>query len=259
MTAILNEPISNDATERLRILSYNIQSGLPSDRLSHYLTNSWRHILPNPKRDRNMSRIATLLQPYDIVALQEIDAGSLRTGFINQVQYLAYAGNFPHWYLQVNRNFGKFGKLSNAVLSRIQPFHVANHKLPGMIPGRGAIQLFYGDRRDPLVVIMMHLALGPIARNLQLQYIENLIEGYKHVILIGDMNCLPKTLHKSNLMQTHQLQCVNNHLNTYPSWRPRRNIDQVLVSQSVKVHNVKVLDLNFSDHLPISLEVSLPS
>jgi len=47
-------------------------------------------------------------------------------------------------------------------------------------------------------------------------------------------------------------------LYTYPSWAPRRNIDHILVSDSLTVEQASVLDYPLSDHLPISMRVVLP-
>jgi endonuclease/exonuclease/phosphatase family metal-dependent hydrolase len=47
-------------------------------------------------------------------------------------------------------------------------------------------------------------------------------------------------------------------LPTFPSWRPSRNLDQILVSPSLKVERMDVLNYPFSDHLPIAMEVALP-
>ena len=47
-------------------------------------------------------------------------------------------------------------------------------------------------------------------------------------------------------------------LHTFPSWRPIRNIDHILVSPSLRVEDVSVLNYPLSDHLPISMEISLP-
>lgn len=244
--------------KRLRILSYNIQTGLPTTRMREYITHGWRQILPSQTRMVNLGRIASLLHNYDLVALQEVDPGSLRSGFVNQVQYLAHLGGFSHWYLQLNRNLGKLAKYSNAVLSRFQPFVTSSHKLPGIIPGRGAIRLFYGESEQPLVIIIMHLALGPMARKQQMNYIAELIRGYKHVILMGDMNCRLERLAKSSLLREMQLRPVNYVYNTYPSWKPKRIIDHILVSPTVKVNHVEVLKLPYSDHLPVAIDVSLP-
>jgi endonuclease/exonuclease/phosphatase family metal-dependent hydrolase len=242
----------------LKILNYNIQSGLPSESLSNYLMTSWRHVVPSHTRQQNLQQIANVLGQFDVVALQEVDAGSMRTQFVNQVQYLAHACGFPHWYLQVNRDFGKFAKHSNAVLSRMQAYDVQQHKLPGLIPGRGAMQLLFGNSEEPLVLIMMHLALGPVARNLQLKYIDNLIQGYKHIIIMGDMNCQLEKLINSMLLQKNNLRPVNYFFNTYPSWRPKRNIDHIFVSSTVKINHVEVLKFAYSDHLPIALDVTVP-
>ena len=55
---------------------------------------------------------------YDVVALQESDAGSLRTGFTNQTEYLARQSCFPYWLDQTNRHLGHFAKHSNGLLIR---------------------------------------------------------------------------------------------------------------------------------------------
>lgn len=241
-----------------RILSYNIQSGLPAKNFSGYIHSSWQHVLPTQKRNINLQAISELLMDYDLVALQEVDAGSMRTGYVNQVQYLAKQAGFPYWYLQVNRNLGKIAKHSNAVLTRYSPSQVINHKLPGMIPGRGAIELHYGDINNPLVFVIVHLALGKTARHQQLDYIASLLHGQKNVILMGDMNCQWHELAKSNLLKHHQLRSANEIFNTYPSWRPKKIIDHILISPSVQVLDVSVPNLNFSDHLPVALDILLP-
>jgi endonuclease/exonuclease/phosphatase family metal-dependent hydrolase len=48
------------------------------------------------------------------------------------------------------------------------------------------------------------------------------------------------------------------HLCTWPSWRPHRSIDHIFVSSSLQVDNARVLSHTFSDHLPIAVEVTLP-
>ena len=42
----------------------------------------------------NLDKIAQLIKEFDIVALQEVDAGSLRSQFINQTEYLAKKADF---------------------------------------------------------------------------------------------------------------------------------------------------------------------
>ena len=74
---------------RLRLLSFNIQVGISTERYRHYLTRGWQHLLPHAGRATNLKRIGELLADYDLVALQEADGGSLRSGYVNQVEHLA--------------------------------------------------------------------------------------------------------------------------------------------------------------------------
>ena len=64
---------------RLRVLSLNIQVGLLTQNYRHYVTRAWRHVLPSRHARENLKRVAALAADYDLVALQEADAGSLRT------------------------------------------------------------------------------------------------------------------------------------------------------------------------------------
>ena len=106
------------AANSLRLLSFNMQVGIQTAGFHHYLLKSWQHLLPNKQRQQALSAIAKLVQPFDVVALQEADGGSWRSQHQNQVEALAQQAQFPHWYQQVNRNLGKLAQHSNGVLSR---------------------------------------------------------------------------------------------------------------------------------------------
>lgn len=77
---------------RLRLLSFNIQVGISTERYRHYLTRGWQHLLPHTGRAGNLQKIGDLLKDFDLVALQEADGGSLRSGYVNQVEHLAQLG-----------------------------------------------------------------------------------------------------------------------------------------------------------------------
>ena len=55
---------------RLSLLSYNIQAGVDTRTFRHYLTQSWKHVLPHRERMINLNRIAQILAQYDLVGLQ---------------------------------------------------------------------------------------------------------------------------------------------------------------------------------------------
>lgn len=240
----------------LRLLSYNIQAAIGTSSFHHYVTRSWRHVLPDWRGLQRLDRIGQILSHYDLISLQEVDGGSLRSGFVNQVAYLAELGKFEYWYQQLNRNLGRFGQFSNGILSRFVPYEIEDHKLPGL-KGRGAIVAKYGNHKHTLVLVAVHLALSEKARYRQLEYVREIIQHYKHVIIMGDMNCRHDQINATPLREQHLVQVEDDH-HTYPSWNPTRNIDHILVSPSLNIRNVKVLDYDYSDHRPISMEIALP-
>lgn len=240
-------------------MSYNIQTGIETSRYRHYVTRSWRHVLPHKGRFPNLDSIAELSADFDIVGLQELDPGSLRSGFTNQTGYLAGIAGFPYWHSQTNRRIGRLVRHSNGVLSRYRPLEVREHKLPGMIPGRGGIVMRFGGTGASLYVIMLHLALGRGARLRQLAYIAELVNRLPHVVVMGDLNCRSRSKELSLFRaHTHLSEPVHD-LPTYPSWRPQHNFDHILVSGGIAVREVVVRDYALSDHLPITMELELPA
>lgn len=243
--------------ERLRLLSFNIQAAIGTQRFHQYITHSWRHLVAHRDSVRNLERIAAVVRDYDVVALQEVDVGSLRSGFVNQLRHIAEHAEFPWWHQQVNRNFGQLGQFSNGMLSRFAPHTIEDHRLPGP-PGRGAIVAHYGSSPHALVVVSLHLSLGERVRNSQLEYVCRLLDAYDHVVIMGDLNLRAEQLRHTPLARLG-LQDVTEPLLTYPSWKPDRHIDHILVSPSLQVERVEVLDHVLSDHRPVAMELRLPA
>ncbi|MEH6491709.1 endonuclease/exonuclease/phosphatase family protein [Halopseudomonas sp.] len=242
----------------LRLLSFNIQVGNNTQKFHHYLTRSWQHLLPHAGRQTQLGKVAQLLNDFDLVALQEVDGGSLRSGFVNQVEHLARECGFPYWYQQLNRNLGRFAQHSNGLLSRYAPDLLEDHKLPGVLPGRGAILTQFGDGPESLLVVMMHLALSPKGRANQLAYIRERIADHRHVVLMGDMNT-----HAEDLLEKSPLHGSKLHTatlpGTYPSWKPAKVLDHILISPSLSIEQVDVLPHAISDHLPVAMHIRLPA
>ena len=249
---------ANSPGTRLRLLSYNIQVGIGGKRYRDYVTDSWKHVLPHAQIYNNLGRIAHAIRDFDIVALQEVDAGSLRSSFINQTEYLATHAGFPFWHHQMNRNLGKIAAHSNGLLSRYRPTHIHDHKLPGFLPGRGVMVVRYGHHDNPLVLLIMHMALGKRVRQRQFEYVARIVNQYEHVVVMGDLNCQPDSREMQFLLSATDLCEPCHDLKTFPSWRPARTLDHILASASLDVHDVHVLQHLHSDHLPIAMEITLP-
>ena len=243
----------------VRLLSFNIQAGTSTANYREYVTRSWRQLLPNNQRMDNLDAIARLVADYDIVGLQEVDCGSLRSGFLNQAKYLSRHADFPWWTDQGNRKVGVLAHAGNGVLSRYVPDQIEDHRLPGAIPGRGALLLQFGRGDQALWIVILHLALGRRARIQQLRYVAQRIAHQPNLIVMGDLNAGPDSHEVHEFCERAGLLVPNDGLLTYPSWSPKRAIDHILVSPDVDITNLRVLPSTVSDHRPLAMTIRLPA
>ncbi|MCB8889365.1 endonuclease/exonuclease/phosphatase family protein [Vreelandella malpeensis] len=242
----------------LRLMTFNLQVGIQTSAYHHYLTRSWQHFLPHPRRVKRLDVMGQVLGQFDVVGLQEVDGGSFRSSRINQVEYLAAQAGFPHYFQQLNRNLGRIAQHSNGLLSRLTPSQIEEHRLPGALPGRGAIHVRYGHGPDALHIFVAHLALSHRGRVRQLDYLSEIIAPLRHVVVMGDLNCTPDQLHAHERFSASLPLHPVKPLLSYPSWQPRRALDHILLSQTLEAAEVSVLDHLFSDHLPVAVELPLP-
>lgn len=239
------------------MLSLNIQFGLNSSRYLQYVTHAWKHVLPTRNARANLERIATLASGYDVVALQEADAGSLRSARLNQVAHLAETAGFPYWHAAVTRNLRPFAQHCLGCLSRWPLEAVQYHALPGWLPGRGALEVeIRPPLCQPLRLIIVHLALGRRSRRRQLDFLAARVGGRSHTIVLGDLNCGVAELAANASVRDAGLKGVDlGH--TFPSWRPSRILDHILVTPDVDVTDAAVVDARVSDHMPIATGIRL--
>jgi endonuclease/exonuclease/phosphatase family metal-dependent hydrolase len=242
---------------RFSLLSYNIQVGVDTGRYREYVTKGWKHVFPHRERMVNLNRMASMLSRYDMVSLQEVDAGSLRCGFVDITEYLAHRAGFPHWYRQVNRNIGVIAQHSNGFLTRFRPHQVTHHKLPGG-PGRGAMLFEFGKHREALTLCSAHLALGRRARAKQLAFLSELLRDRPNMVLMGDLNAGCDATEIRRFIEANDMNEPACDQATFPSWRPVKKFDHILVSRKLNIIQSRVLDYPLSDHLPVAMELELP-
>ena len=243
---------------RLRLLSANIQAGSSTRGYQDYVTRSWSHVLPAGNKRGALDAIAVLAGEHDIVGLQEADPGSLRSGFTNQTHYLAQRGGFTYWSHQPNRRVGGVASSANGLLSKLEPRLVEEHSLPGRVKGRGVLMACFGDGNDALTVAVAHLSLGAQSRRSQLDFIAELLGDHPHAVLMGDFNCDPDTPEMQGLYRKTHLQPPANCVPTFPSWRPQRAIDHMLVTPALGIAGMRAVPAALSDHLALSVELDVP-
>lgn len=242
--------------DRLRLLTFNMQVGIHTGGYHHYLLRGWQHLMPFQARAAALESIAGLVQPFDIVALQEADGGSWRSGQCNQIETIARLAGFEHWHHQVNRNLGRVAKHSNGLLCRLPAAQVEKHPLPGL-PGRGMLLVRFGTGAEQLIVVATHLALSRRTQFAQLDYLADVLQGCRRVVIMGDMNQEGEWLLQQSGLRRLHLHPLADDLPTYPSWQPRRGIDHILVSDTIALHRIAVIDHPQSDHLPVAAEIGI--
>lgn len=243
----------------LRLLSYNIQAGIGTRHFRDYVLNGWKHVLPFPERMHNLDQIAALAGQFDLIALQEADGGSLRSHFLNQIEYLSLKSGVPFWASRVNRNLGHWGQHALGLLARCEPLNVERYALAGRIPGRGVLLADFNWHGQPLRVQVSHLALSQRARSGQLdQIISRCNEFLGLNLVMADFNCTPGNRDLQRLCAEADLKLPLLPPCTYPSWQPKRAIDHILVSRRVEIESVAALTYGVSDHTPLAMEIRLP-
>ena len=73
----------------------------------------------------------------------------------------------------------------------------------------------------------------------QLGFIAELLSDHPNAVLMGDFNCLAERPEMQVLYQKTRLQPPGCIVPTFPSWRPDRAIDHILVSSGLLTRTVK--------------------
>jgi endonuclease/exonuclease/phosphatase family metal-dependent hydrolase len=241
----------------LRLLTYNIQVAIGSRRYRHYVSHGWKYVMPHGQSLRNLERIAEVIEPFDIVGLQEADGGSFRTAFVDQARYLAASAGFPYAQSMVTRDFGRFAQHTNSLLSRLPIQAIHEHRLPGAMDGRGVLEARFNLDGRPLTIFVTHLALRQRTRLRQAAFLAKLVNNAGPALLMGDFNAKPRSEELAYL-ETHaglRLATTPAH-GTLPSWSPRAAVDHILATPELAVETYGPLPELLSDHLPVQAEIS---
>jgi endonuclease/exonuclease/phosphatase family metal-dependent hydrolase len=203
-----------------------------------------------------LSRITRFIkeQDPDIVGLVEVDTGSIRTGMLNQAEYISNSlGHYSTYECKygvssINQLMPIVRKQGNAFLAapriRGERFHYFDTGIKRLI-----IEL----ELDDLAIFLVHLSLKFRHRQYQLRYLHELVaKAHKPVIVAGDFNTFWGEHEIYLFMQASRLKSANTKgLPSYPSRDPRKELDFILHSEDIAVTHFAVPDVRLSDHLPL--------
>ena len=224
----------------LKVMSYNIHHGEGTD------------------RRLDLERIAAVIADSgaDIVALQELDQSTRRTGGVAQTEVLAHHLGMHHQFAKALHFQG--GAYGLAVLSRWPILRHRVHALPyrlGQEP-RIALETWIapGEGRPELHLVDVHLChMSSETRQEQVQQVLQLIDhrGAAPTLLAGDFNARPESPPMEWLWE----------YGWQDDLKPHRGIDYVLRAPGSKLkrRSAKILNApTASDHLPVMVTYDWP-
>lgn len=239
----------------MKFLLYNIRYGT-----GKYLNQPFKHIRGYlSKSNWHLHKIGSLINRYkpDIVGLVEVDLGSFRMKSKNQAAVLARItrnNNVFQYKYEENSRYMKFPmvrKQGNALLLKDKIIRKSFHYLDS-----GMKKLIIEVETEKVVVFLVHLALGGKTRQKQIVQLYDLVKNAsKPVIVAGDFNAFWG--HEEITLFLHATELRNVNLKstpTFPSWKPKKELDFILCSKEIKVNEFKVIQTKLSDHLPLFID-----
>lgn len=193
----------------------------------------------------------------DVLALQEVDLGTTRTGGADLARFVARGTGMVELFGPSRRLPG--GWYGNALLVRGSFERWSVHRLPRRPPWR-----VWQERRTalvahavlgdgPVALAVTHLAVAHPISDRQQARLGELAAGLPHpLVVLGDMNREPHQV--APLAAMVGLVAVE-HEPTHPVAKPRLNIDHILVSPDLRITSVEVRATEMSDHRALLVDV----
>lgn len=228
----------------LKVMTYNIHHGNP----------------PEKEGVIDLEAIAAVIKTEspDLVALQELDVLTVRSGHIDEVKKLAQlTGMYAFFSKGIDFEGGEYGI---AILSRFKINRTERFLLPfkeGLKAEQRSLAIVNVTLNDgrSLDFACTHLDLKDEHRMLQVAEISKILGERKSlVILAGDFNLTSSNPAMRVLEQHFTRSCESDCPPTSPDVNPRNEIDFILLKKgsTLKVTSHKVVnDTHASDHLPV--------
>jgi endonuclease/exonuclease/phosphatase family metal-dependent hydrolase len=243
----------------LRLLVYNIRYATGTGPAFHLP-------LPGAGYLRSSRRVLDDITQFirgedpDLVGLIEVDTGSVRSGLVNQAEYIAqHLGHYTaheckYGLASLNTQLPIIRKQGNAILAAPRVTGERFHYFP-----TGIKRLIIEMELDDVCVFLVHLSLKYRHRQEQLRHLHDLIlAARKPVVVAGDFNTFSGTNELFLFMRATGLRSANAQgLASFPARIPRFELDFVLVSSEIDVVDFRIPDVRLSDHRPIVCDFNI--
>ena len=237
----------------MRLLLYNIRYGVGNGSSSPVPLPGARYLYAEAAE---LNRIIEFIgsQDPDIVGLIEVDTGSMRSGRVNQAEVIAKSLGHYSCYgskygeASFNQKLPILRKQANAFLASPRVHGERFHYFD-----TGIKRLIIELELDDVAIFLVHLSLKYRHRQMQLRHLHELVErSVKPVIVAGDFNTFWGADEIYLFMKASGLRNTNTEgIPSYPTRSPRLELDFILCTEEIQVHNFRILNMPFSDHLPL--------
>ena len=188
----------------------------------------------------------------DVLALQEVDVRSPRSGDVDEAAAVAEATGMAEVFGESLR-WADGGLYGNALFVRgeLRDVEVRHHEVrPGAEPRTAILATADVDGFGPVSVAATHLGLQGEARDQLPSLVAALCRRPGPHVLLGDMNLVLDEVRP--LVEPRLVPVAS--APTFPAHRPRRQLDHVAVS-TLAVESVDVVELPVSDHRALVVEL----
>ena len=237
----------------MRLLLYNIRYATGTGAAFHLPVPGAGYLRSNPRVLDGITRFIKSVDP-DIVGLVEVDTGSIRTGLVNQAEVIAASlGHYSTYQC-------KYGEASlNSLMPIVRKQANAFLAAPRVEGERfhyfdtGIKRLIIELELDELCVFLVHLSVKFRHRHAQLRRLFELVKQTdKPVVVAGDFNTFWGEHEMALFMEASGLRSANRRKQpSYPSRRPRLELDFILYTKGIEIDAFEVPDVMFSDHRPL--------
>ena len=231
-----------------------------------------RPFLRRHTAQRNLDVIAETVRDLtpDVVALQEADGPSAWSGNFDHVATLAEQANLTDHYRGEHNPFqwGRFRLSSGTALMANQPlqdpsshrFAVSWRDTKGFVVATVTVPE-WDDAEIDIVSVHLDFLIPRVRRKQILQLAERLIPRQRPCVVVGDLNCCWQWEPRSMRLLTETLGLEayepQSMAPTFPSRRPIRRLDWVLISPELAYDGYHTLPVPLSDHLGVVADLSL--
>ena len=239
----------------IRIISLNMGHGRGSR--PHQLLVSKKGI------QKNLVSISDQIshEQATIVALQEIDGPSLWSGSINHSAVISEKTNLPHEFRGTHVRMSKLD-YGTAIISRYPLLNPQSQTFSPNppLPNKGFVWADIIVKGQSLRVLSLHLDFArEVVRKKQLEEISQVIQKTNHpIIVMGDFNTeWGDTLQTFSMKHNLKAHPEPKKYTTFP--KTKKELDWILISDSLDFLDYRVIPLKLSDHLAIVATIEIPT